>query len=72
MIEEMAEEAINKLEKSVNTCGSDVAKYAAIGATLTVGLEEDKKKISEKGEKALKKIRILTEEFADKCSCAKK
>lgn len=32
----------------------------------------DKKKISEKGEKALKKIRILTEEFADKCSCAKK
>jgi hypothetical protein len=72
MIEEMAKEAIGNLEKSVGTCDSNVATYAALSATLIVGLEKDKTKASEEGEKALKKVSVLTKEFADKCTCTKK
>lgn len=72
MIEEMAKEAVNKLEKSVDTCDSNVATYAALSATLITGLEKDKMKMSEKGEQTLHKIRMLTGEFADKCFCTKK
>ncbi len=72
MIEEMAKEAIGNLEKSVSMCDSNVATYAALSATLIVGLEKDKTKASEEGEKAIKKVSTLTREFADKCAFTKK
>jgi hypothetical protein len=72
MIEEMAKEAIDKLEQYVKTCNPAAVKYASLSTSLTVALEPDTMNVSEKGKLALRKIDTLGKDFADKCSCIKK
>lgn len=72
MIEEMAKEAINRLEQYVKTCNPNAVKYASLSASLTIALEPDTTNVSEKGKQALSKIDTLGKDFADKCSCTKK
>jgi hypothetical protein len=72
MIEEMAKEAIDKLEQYVKTCNPAAVKYASLSTSLTIALEPDTMNISEKGKQALSKIDTLGKDFANKCSCTKK
>lgn len=65
----MARDAVNDLEKSIDTCDPKVAIRASLAMGLTDGLEQNKKISSEEASKTRVKIESLAWNFADKCSC---
>lgn len=72
LTEELAKEAIDKLEQYVKTCDPNAVQYASLSIGLTIISEKDAMNISEKGKQSLHKINLLGKDFADNCSCSKK
>lgn len=71
ILNEIVKDVVDKLDKYVHTCDSDVAIYTHLG-TRTIDFLEQQKKIShEEYDQAQDKINELTRDFASKCSCVK-
>lgn len=68
----MAKDAIDKLEKSTDTCDSKAVVHGSLAMGLIDGLEQNKKIDSKEASEARVKIESLAWAFAGKCSCTKK
>lgn len=68
----MAKDAVDYLEKSIDTCDPKVAVRASLAMGLTDTLEQNKKISIEEASETRVKIEALAWKFADKCSCTKK